>query len=62
MVLVEFTELTGYDVSNLDYLKNRVKGIKRVEYNNGVLVLYFDEVRTAGPAGILTDAANCSNE
>jgi len=44
MGAMEVNQLTGYVVSNLDDLKNRVKDIKRVEYKDGVLVLYFDEL------------------
>jgi len=45
--VMEVNQLTGYDVSNLDDLRNRVKAIKRVENNDGKVVLYFDEVATS---------------
>lgn len=44
MVVMEVNPLTGYEVSNLDDIRNRVKAIKRVENNDGKVVLYFDEL------------------
>jgi CD109 antigen len=44
MVAMEFNQLTGYEVTNLDDIRNQVKSIKRVENNHGNLVLYFDEL------------------
>ena len=43
MTLLSINEPTAYTIGNLEALQNH-KDIKKVETNNGVIVLYMDEV------------------
>ncbi len=44
MILMMIRSLTGYSVSDLDTLRDRIEGLKRYEQEEDMLVLYLDQV------------------
>ena len=45
MVVLEASMLSGYEPTNIEDLKQKVNGLRRVDQKDKTLYLYLDEVR-----------------